>query len=930
MTRRGFYTSRPKLNSTYVKGCFQFLFWHVFHVLAWKNFIQTIDESENAFFCFALFRKVYLRKSQFRRLVLSFCMIFVALGLVILLLLEIRIDVDWRNVVGILLGIMIGLIMATLITVPSGLFAGAVSILALPIIFGGRDTLLIDVLGDYRLALFVGCLGGVCSFAVINLGNIDLKEELVKQIGGTVLGLVSTCIVGGFLFGQFGLATIFWQRGMIGEHTVTFIILSIITFFFGLLIWMRTSRVPSLRMVVFLVGVIGFITILTTFDGSAGYGTHMAGKNLLVSATMLVIVSFLILYVLSFTVTYRIAGPFPAALTALIASQLIHPLIGLTFYVYDWPLQLFISSAIACLIFTAPWWRPLLFFPLQSAWHTILFQADESRDSSMVPYFHLHAAFWDDLQKSPWPSLDQHVMLVLEKWPSEGKKALAYLAQGPQRWAAVSAQVEMDARLLAEISDIDGLATVHRRLGSNRFDESDSSLVSSFAYLSQDIQVALEQTSTYNQRLALLNVGERLDDLNNALMRSAKPQAARFQLVVHRWQQLIADYIATLAEMVELRQEIANPYVIGVPLTAQQSIFVGRGDISARIESLLLGRQQAPLLLYGQRRMGKTSLLNNLGRLLPSHLLPLFVDLQGPISFARSHSSLFYNVARSMVHSAEILKKLSLPSPQKAHFEEDPFTAFNEWLDEIISELVGKDIETILLMLDEFEALDSALRRGRFDENAILGTLRHIFQHKPHIKILLSGSHTLQEFERWSSYFINAQVIHISYLKREEALQLIEKPIKGFSLRYHRDAREYVLKLTRQHPFLLQLLCNEIVILKNKQPIEYRRLATVDDVASALESALDVGHLFFTDIARNQITPLGNRVLQAIAVDGANGPVPVSSLPETTPNKAELLATINLLKRRELIAETPAGFEFQIELVRQWFLKRGKMGESLA
>jgi len=80
---------------------------------------------------------------------------------------------------------------------------------------------------------------------------------------------------------------------------------------------------------------------------------------------------------------------------------------------------------------------------------------------------------------------------------------------------------------------------------------------------------------------------------------------------------------------------------------------MGRTDISAQIEQLLRDQRRPPLLLYGQRRMGKTSLLNNLGRLLPNTIVPLFVDLQGPATRATDHAGFLYNIARKMVDSAE-------------------------------------------------------------------------------------------------------------------------------------------------------------------------------------------------------------------------------------------------------------------------------------
>jgi AAA+ ATPase superfamily predicted ATPase len=92
--------------------------------------------------------------------------------------------------------------------------------------------------------------------------------------------------------------------------------------------------------------------------------------------------------------------------------------------------------------------------------------------------------------------------------------------------------------------------------------------------------------------------------------------------------------------------------------------------------------------------------------------------------------------------------------------------------------------------------------------------LRNLIQHRPKFKVLIAGSHTIQEYQRWASYLINVQVVHISYLKEHEARQLIEHPVKDFTLRYEPNAVERVLQLTRCHPFLVQLLCAEIVALK--------------------------------------------------------------------------------------------------------------------
>jgi hypothetical protein len=149
----------------------------------------------------------------------------------------------------------------------------------------------------------------------------------------------------------------------------------------------------------------------------------------------------------------------------------------------------------------------------------------------------------------------------------------------------------------------------------------------------------------------------------------------------------------------------------------------------------------------------------------------------------------------------------------RGSFLADPFTRFDEWLDEV-QRCVEPRI--VLLALDEFEALDEALSAGQFGEEAVLGTLRHLIQHRPLFKVLLAGSHTLEQLQRWASYLINVQLLHLSYLQEPEARQLIERPVPDFSLRYELAATQHVVNPTRCHPYLVQLLGAEIVTLKNE------------------------------------------------------------------------------------------------------------------
>jgi hypothetical protein len=349
----------------------------------------------------------------------------------------------------------------------------------------------------------------------------------------------------------------------------------------------------------------------------------------------------------------------------------------------DWTLVIVILSLVSTLLgLTLLWWRPPVFYPFEAMYNLILYRADEQRangpsgvpkssssvDSgriTLASHRHLlqwHSAFWDESQHLRLPGLDDHLVLMMEHNPDEGQVAMEYLNTSHQRWAAQAAQIELDARGLEHCADVTTIGSAHRSLATGGLEGPASALLRSFSRVSKDVEVALYQESIYNQRLALSGVEDRLDGLVRELTRSGERYAARFRPIAAKWRQVVAERVQTLAEAVEARQEIDNPYVIGVPLTEIQEIFVGRTDVSARIEQLLLDRRRPPLLLYGQRRMGKTSLLTNLGRLLPSTIVPLFVDLQGPTTRSRDHVGFLYNIARGMANSAEQQRGLVLPT----------------------------------------------------------------------------------------------------------------------------------------------------------------------------------------------------------------------------------------------------------------------------
>ena len=573
-----------------------------------------------------------------------------------------------------------------------------------------------------------------------------------------------------------------------------------------------------------------------------------------------------------------------------------------------------LTLSLACLLggLGFMWWGELLAHPLVDLWDLLLLRLDE-RGWSGRPQLRRHAAFWFPQHSLPFAKLEEHLVLVAERDPAEGSAAIERLGGGHQRWAAQAAQIELCARVLERCQTIDDIIAAHQAIGGGELDSPVSALLRSFYRIGQTTRAAMNNNTVYHKRLAFGLIDEQLCTLLNEMAITSGIYAPRFQPIAAQWRRIVQAQIAELAAAIEHSQEIDNPYIFSVPLNDQQDLFVGRVDIAARIEQLLLDRRRPPLLLYGQRRMGKTSLLRNLGRLLPGTIVLLFVDGEG-IAGASNFGDFLYGVTQAMVRSAEHHRGLRLPRANYDMCQARPFGYFNDWLDEIESAMTAQGYSTALLALDEFESLDTISDQGRFEARDVLRTLRHLVQHRPRFKVLLAGSHTLEEFRHWATYLINMQIIKISYLQAEDTIALIERPIEHFPLCYEPAASQLIARLTRGHPHLVQLLCYEVVELKNRRAVDQRRLVTPADVEDAVALALQTGDFFFSDLA-NQVGNAGIELLYFLAgqPNGADRATLATAL------NAPLDATLDLLARRDIIELVDGRYRFQVELICRWF-----------
>lgn len=272
---------------------------------------------------------------------------------------------------------------------------------------------------------------------------------------------------------------------------------------------------------------------------------------------------------------------------------------------------------------------------------------------------------------------------------------------------------------------------------------------------------------------------------------------------------------------------IANPFVVGRPLTAvSSSLYIGREDLFAWLGENLSGAGQSnALLLYGPRRIGKTSTLYQLvegerGRSLRENrarrLFPAYIDLQRYAG--RPTDEWLRCLARDVCRRVNT-SNLERSTPDSAVPGETAFAAFDRCLDRLEETL--PDDGLILLAIDEVEEIRAGIEAGTL-EPEVLAYLRSQIQHRARVIFLLCGSAALlQPF--WSS-LVNLTARHeVSLLDFDQTTTLIRRPVEGF-LTIEDEAVAGIWEYTKGHPFLIQTICHRLVSLANRRherlPIE--------------------------------------------------------------------------------------------------------------
>ena len=289
-----------------------------------------------------------------------------------------------------------------------------------------------------------------------------------------------------------------------------------------------------------------------------------------------------------------------------------------------------------------------------------------------------------------------------------------------------------------------------------------------------------------------------------------------------------------LTDQVTERQQEAverrfNPYISGEPVR-QPAMFFGRDELLRRIFNAL---HQNSIMIHGQRRMGKTTLLYQLAERLRQAddpewaFIPVYMDLEGT-----SQSRFFYALMDAIWGA---LQAYALDNPPRLEFVESmpedytdrEFTADLRLALDSVIEAVAPRKARVILLLDEMDVVSGY-------HTVVQQQLRRIFMSPlaANLGAVVAGIQISKTWDRlespWSNMF---NEIPLELFTDEQARELLVEPVRGV---YEWDpaAIEFVAQQSEGYPHRLQQYALEAV---NQMLAANRQQITLDDVQAAHE-----------------------------------------------------------------------------------------------
>ena len=373
----------------------------------------------------------------------------------------------------------------------------------------------------------------------------------------------------------------------------------------------------------------------------------------------------------------------------------------------------------------------------------------------------------------------------------------------------------------------------------------------------------------------------------------------------------------------------------GEELESGDSMFYGRDVIISNIQQAILTGTKNQIAIYGQKRSGKSSLLNQIrGRLVSDELHSVICgkfSLQGlPDEELKPVRWILKSIAISLLRGIRDRGINKLNKSIISEFfstESDDFTALREFI-EYINTIEELQKSHFVIFIDEFTYLYQLIKDGRVNEDFMRRWIAFVETPGINLQAIVAAQDTLPHFmnESYASnYFNKFSKEPLSYLSKEEALRLIKNPIK--EVKFHNHSEELIYEYTSGSAFFTQIFCTRLIdYLNSEKKTTVVGKDEIETVANRLCTGTDrlepsTFECLTKEADGSNFNELDNKkVLRAIAENTrAGGYIKLDNL-DVNLSRDQLEKVVDNLYSRRVISKQNDGYSINVKLFVKWIL----------
>ncbi len=529
-----------------------------------------------------------------------------------------------------------------------------------------------------------------------------------------------------------------------------------------------------------------------------------------------------------------------------------------------------------------------------------------------------HPVAWDDLCALPFPGLDRLLVAYSDHDSTAARAEIERLIDHypSQHMAALRAKTRLIARESAREINLSLLHTYVAQLpqGDKGFLAQTPEIKAIIDEICK-LQIRLDNLyPPFRREPTAALLVEKIRNFQSQVAGFPEPLASEFRQASSKWLDIAARQHHQIQAVLN-REPTPAVFRAGDGVDRNQEAFIPRYNVLGDLDRQLTLSTGCPgLILYGRRRMGKSTLLRNLEGFLPTSVQIAIVSMQNPDAFS-SQADLLNAITRQTSEAIQSEQKATAPAMAT-------LKDFFQWLSDCNTHLAETD-RRLLLAIDEYENLDRKLGEGVFGED-LLATVRESIQTHRQVTWVFAGSHAIAELAHapWPSYLVSARTLEVPPFTQTETRRLLTEPLRYSSLWRGDDPKRPRFSpdfwgeggIERIHteaggwPHLVQLLAETIVDLMND-----REQARVDRVLldEAIAKAIVAGDAVLRQLMQPEDAAPGEwGYLRGFRAHDMQPP------PDDE-------AVYQALRRRLLVAEEGGQWRLRVPLMQRWLRERG-------